>query len=64
MFKVQSVIFDANPLSKEYLLQKDANCIEGSIPKLVVYMTILHMRRWIDKKTADQEKLAKDKAKL
>lgn len=46
MFDVQSVIFEANPLSKEYLLQKDPNSIEGAIPKLVVYLTILHMRKW------------------
>ena len=64
MFNVQSVIFHANPLSREYLIQKDANCIEGAIPKLVVYMTVLHMRRWLDRKAADLAQLAKDKAKL
>jgi hypothetical protein len=64
MFKVQSVIFEANSLSKEYLLHKDPNCIEGAIPKLVVYMTILHMRRWLDKKAEDLEKIVKDKARL
>jgi len=50
MYKVQNVIYEANPLSKEYLLAKDENCIKISIPKLVVYMTILHMRNWIDAK--------------
>ena len=54
MFKVLCVIFEANPLSKEYLLKKDENCLFGSIPKLVyfyfiiiletVYLTIVHMR--------------------
>ena len=63
MFEVQSVIFSANNLAKEYLIQKDPNCMEGSVPKLVVYMTILHMRKWLDSKAADQEKLIKEKAK-
>ena len=53
MFNVASVIFDANSLSKEYILARDPNSIEGAVPKLVVYMTILHMRRWLDRKAAD-----------
>lgn len=64
MYKVQSVIFEANPLAKEYLLAKDDNCIKGSIPKLVIYMTILHMRNWIDQKAMDQLLLQQERDKL
>ena len=64
MYDVQKVIFDANVLSKEYLLHKDLNCIELSIPKLVVYMTILRMRKWLDDKASDWARTAKDKARM
>lgn len=64
MFEVQSVIYSANNLAKEYLIQKDPNCIDGAIPKLVVYMTVLHMRKWLDNKASDQEKMMKEKAKM
>ena len=48
MYKVCTIIHDANPSSKEYFLKKDDNTIELSIPKMVAYQTILHMRNWLD----------------
>ncbi|CAD8047451.1 unnamed protein product [Paramecium sonneborni] len=59
VFKVLSVIFNANPQAREFLQKKDENCVKGSIPKLIAYHTILYMRAWRDRKKEDDLKQQK-----
>lgn len=40
VYKVASIINDANPYLKGNMLKKDENTVSGSIPKLVVFKMI------------------------
>jgi len=42
------------------MIKKDRNCMTSTIPKLVILKTLQHMRRWKDKKAADEEKKQAD----
>eukprot|EP00919_Chromeraceae_sp_WS-2016_P022077 GHVR01052499.1.p1 GENE.GHVR01052499.1~~GHVR01052499.1.p1 ORF type:complete len:114 (+),score=13.19 GHVR01052499.1:6301-6642(+) len=42
-------IVKANELAEKYLVKQDLNCIEITIPRLIAFKTIQHMRFYRDK---------------
>lgn len=50
------IIQQANPLAEKFMLQMDPNAIENSIPRLVAFKTIQHMRSIIERKEEDRLK--------
>lgn len=49
MAEALSSIDKANDLSRKYMIQKDPNCMEIAIPKIVAFKTIQHMSNYRDK---------------
>lgn len=49
MANALSSIDKANELSKKYMIERDPNCMEIAIPRLVAFKTIQHMREYKDK---------------
>ena len=48
------IIQKANPLAEKYMLQEDSNVFEISIPRLVAFRTIQHMRSILDRKIEER----------
>lgn len=50
------IIQKANPLAEKFMLQRDPNAIEVSIPRLIAFKTIQHMRNILDRKEEERLK--------
>lgn len=58
VYNTVGIIHKADEMVRKHLLDKDLNTTENSIPKLVIYHQIQHMRRWKDRQAEDDEKNA------
>lgn len=50
------IIQKANVLAEKYMIHEDSNAIEISIPRLIAFKTIQHMRAILDKKIEERLK--------
>ncbi|KAL4506859.1 hypothetical protein ABPG72_001280 [Tetrahymena utriculariae] len=64
VYKVVQIIKEANPYLESNLLKKDENTVNISIPKLVVFKLIQHMKNWKLKKQENEKMIEERNQRL